>query len=115
VSQILFYQPGQLATITLDITVNGVRSDGYDYPTLLPYVNRILFPSLMEAANYPQNMSRLDIGLYSYSFTLPQGAIAVGSYLADVVVYDPVTGNPVTILYQIVCTAPFGLYSATTT
>lgn len=113
-SQILFYNPGQLATITLDITVNGVRSDGYGYPSILPIVERIIFPNLMVAANYPQNMKRLDIGLYEFSFTLPQGAASVGTYMIDVICLDPITSNPTTVLYQVIVTAPFGLYSAST-
>lgn len=111
-TQILYYSPGQIATILLE-TFN---SDGYreDSPSL-PIVNRIIFPALTLAANFPQGMTKLDTGLYYYQFTLPTGAVSVGSYIVDVIYTDPVTLAVREIAYQIICNAPNGNFGIVTT
>lgn len=102
---ILNYTPGQTATFFQEIKDGyGVRTDdGY-----IPVVSRIIVPGFTLASGFPQNMIRLDIGLYYYQFILPNGAAAVGSYLVDIIYLNPIDGFLNTNTYQIVVNAPFG-------
>lgn len=107
---VLNYFPGQKATIFLEtVDVEGVRTD----TSTLPLVNRIIFPELTLASNYPQYMIQLDTGLYYYQFVLPTGAQAIGNYLIDVSFINPVNSTVNTQIYQIIVTAPYGNFSTT--
>lgn len=105
--QIINYSPGQKTTFFLE-TVDGYgeRADGY----ALPVVTRIIFPDLSLASGFPQNMTKLDTGLYYYQFTLPIGATAVGSYFVDVSFTNLINGMTNHAGYQIVVNAPYGNY-----
>jgi len=115
--QTLSYFPGQIATIFLEVTdgYSNVRIDS----TVIPSVAQIIFPDLSIAPSYPQNMTRLGVGLYTFHFTLPSGAAAVGSYLIDVKYRNPQNagGNSgddiASAAYQIIVTAPFGNFAVT--
>lgn len=110
-STILQYNPGQVATVILEtLNAAGVRADGYD----LPQITRIIFPNLSLASGYPLDMTKLDQGLYMAQFTLPALASSVGTYIVDMVYFDPDTGLPKDTLVQILVNAPMGQYSATT-
>lgn len=103
--QILQYFPGQLVTVILEIK----NSDGYrEDSTSLPLINRIILPSLTLAANYPQPMTNIDIGLYYYKFTLPTGSTAVGSYIVDISYIDPNDFSTKSLVYQIIVNAVAG-------
>lgn len=111
--QTLSYAPGQQATVFLEVKDGyGQRSDGYGD---IPFVSRIIFPGFTLAACYPQNMIRLDVGLFYFQFFLPTGAVSVGSYLVDVSYFDVALSYPTTKLYQILVSAPFGNYGVTAT
>jgi hypothetical protein len=110
--QALQYSPGQLATIfleTLDST--GARADGY----ALPLITRVITPSLSLDPAFPQNMIKLDVGLYYFQYTLASGATGVGSYLVDIIYADPDTMVLKNTAVQLVVNAPFGNYSAVVT
>lgn len=109
--QIQYYLPGQKASLFLEtLDGYGARADSATTPT----VNRIVFPDLSLATGFPQNMVKLDVGLYYFQFTLPVGAIGVGSYLIDVSYTNP-TNDEVNIqAYQIIVNAPFGNFGTTT-
>lgn len=110
-SNILQYSPGQLVTIIFE-TLNdvGARSDGYG----IPVIYRIIFPNLSLASGYPQNMNRLDIGLFTFQFTLPINAASVGSYIVDIAYLNPNNGNPESTFFQVIVSAPGGQYSIST-
>jgi hypothetical protein len=107
--QTLNFFPGQKAAFFLE-TVDGygTRTDSPN----TPIVSRIVFPNLTLAAGYPQNMIRLDVGLYYYEFMLPTGASSVGNYLVDVTFINPTNDAVNSSFYQIIVSAPFGNYSA---
>lgn len=108
---ILFHSPGQTATLFLELTDGyGGRVDAPELPT----IDRVFLPNLTTASNYPQNMNQLDTGLYYFRLTLPTGATAVGSYLVDASFVNPITLYTNSISYQIIVTAPYGIYSVTT-
>jgi hypothetical protein len=110
----LYYFPGQKATVFLEtLDASGVRADGYTNPDGYPRIDRIIFPDLSLADDFPQNMIKLDVGLYFFQFTLPTGAASVGSYLVDGHYNVPGTGNTATKLWQKIVTAPFGNYGTT--
>lgn len=131
-TSILTAAPGQQVTIVLDTLViasnnDGYRHDGYSaafghadgYSFIdgyynLPIVQRIFFPSLSLAQGYPQKMARLDNGLYYFQFTLPTGAAALGSYIVDISYISARTTNISQTTYQVIVTAPFGMYSVGT-
>ncbi len=108
-SKILNLFPGQICTVFLDtLDGYGSRKD----PTETPFISRIIFPGLTLAEDYPQDMLKIDTGLYYYQFTLPTGASAVGSYLVDISYLNTDTDLPNSLLYQIIVQAPYGNYSA---
>jgi hypothetical protein len=107
--QTLNFFPGQKAAVFLE-TVDGYGART-DSPTL-PVVSRIVFPNLTLAGGYPQNMVKLDTGLYYFTFILPSGAAAVGSYLVDVTFTNPANNETNSAAYQVIVSAPFGNYSA---
>lgn len=101
----LRHNPGQKVTIFLEtLSSDGVRMDGYSGAI----VNRVIFPDLSLTLNFPQNMTKLDVGLYYFQFTLPSGSGSIGDYIVDVNYQRPDTGIPVNLLYQVIVSAPFG-------
>lgn len=107
---VLSYFPGQVATFFQEVKNSfGERIDGY-----VPVVSSIIVPGLTLAANYPQDMTRIDTGLYYFSFTLPTGAVSIGSYLANISYTNPDTLLTNYNLVQILVSAPFGNLGITT-
>lgn len=112
----LYYFPGQKATVFLEtLDSNGVRADGYTPPDGYPIITRVIFPDLTLAEGFPQNMTKLDTGLYFFQFTLPTGGSSIGSYAVDGYYKDPSSTLFYNRLWQIIVTAPFGNYSVTST
>lgn len=110
----LYYFPGQKATVFLEtLNSSGVRADGYTPPDGYPVITRVIFPDLTLAEGFPQNMTKLDTGLYFFQFTLPTGGAAIGSYAVDGYYNIPSSASFVNKLFQIIVTAPFGVYSVT--
>lgn len=111
-TQTLYHNPGQSVTVILEtLSTIGARQDSAS----TPIVTRIILPSLNLAADYPQNMIRLDTGLYYYKFILPTGSTAIGTYIVDIYYIDPATTIAKNTAYQIIVTAAsgnFGLASA---
>jgi hypothetical protein len=108
-STVLTYSPGQTATIFWQVTnIDGYRVDGYGGP---PTIARVIIPNLTQATGYPIVMTRLDVGLFIYSFPLPIGAISVGSYLVDIQWFNPDTLQLQEDFVQIVVNSPYGTYS----
>ena len=108
---ILQHQPGQTCTILLEILgSDGYRADGYN--SILPTIERIIFPALSLASGFPTNMTRIDTGLFIYNFTLPVLATSVGTYIVDVKWRDSITSLYKELAYQIIVTAPYGMYTA---
>lgn len=110
--------PGQTVTIIQQVfNSDGYRADGYDFigsgPLGAPVISKIIFPGATLALGYPVAMTKLDTGLYAYSFVLPTGAAAVGLYVVDIYWYHPTTFSLQQDIVQIVVTAPFGSYSIT--
>lgn len=111
-SGILNYTPGQTVTFFEEVLdgYNRRTDDGYT-----PVVTRIIVPpSFTLASGYPQAMSRLDVGLYYFQFTLPSGAVGVGTYFVDIVYMNPNTGLLVSDSRQVVVSAPFGNFGVST-
>jgi peptidoglycan hydrolase-like protein with peptidoglycan-binding domain len=109
--------PGQTVTIIQQIlNTDGYRQDGYVVPGFSgpdgePVIARIILPGSTLAVGYPATMLQLDTGLYTYTFTLPHGAIAVGLYVVDLYWYDPSTYALQQRIVEVNVTAPFGVYS----
>jgi len=104
------YTPGSLVTLYF------VIADGYHQRTddgYIPVVTRIIVPGFTLAAGYPQNMTRLDVGLYYFQFQLPTGAGSVGTYFVDIAYLDPINGLIANDNRQIVCIAAFGNFGLT--
>jgi hypothetical protein len=105
----LQYTPGQKASIVLETTgPDGYRMDCSE----LPRVANIWNPALELIDGYTGPMVQVATGLYVSYFTIPTGASAVGSYLVDVTYIDPFTLAVQEIIYQLVVSAPYGIYSA---
>jgi len=114
-SNVLLYSPGQTVTIIQEVlNLDGYRSDGYDFYGSgvlgAPVIARIILPNFTLAAAYPAVMTKLDTGLYSFSFVLPRGATAVGTYIVDGYWYHPSTLKLQQSFTQVVVNAPYGQY-----
>lgn len=113
---VLYYHPGQEATVFLEtLDSSGVRADGYDGYGLDGYaaaISRIISPDLSLASGFPAEMTKLDTGLYFFQFTLPRTSAAVGSYLIDVTYVKPNTDELLKKAYHLIVNAPYGNYSA---
>lgn len=106
--QSLNFYPGQKATVYLET----VHADGYRADSATqPIVARIIFPDLSLASGFPQNMTKLDTGLYYYQFVLPAGASSVGSYLVDTQFTNPTTNAINNQAYQILVAVNLGFAS----
>lgn len=107
--------PGQTVTIVQQVlNSDGYRADGYSpYGFGDPVIARIVYPDLSLAVGYPAAMNKLDVGLFYYSFILPTGAAAVGTYIVDLYWYHPTTLQLQQDTVLVVVTAPFGIYSVT--
>lgn len=114
-STVLSYFPGQKVTVIQQVfNSDGYRADGYMVDGYsAPIVARIVFPDFSLAVGYPVAMTKLDTGLYSYSFTLPTGAASIGLYIIDIYWYHPTTLSLQQDISQVIVTAPFGQYSVT--
>lgn len=116
-SIVLAQMPGQTVTIIHQVlNTDGYRQDGYIVPGNSgpqgePVITRVILPGLTLANGFPVAMIKLDTGLYSYSFTLPTGAISVGIYTVDIYWYNPSTFALQQDFVLINVTAPFGMYS----
>lgn len=115
-SNVLSHMPGQTVTIVQQVfNSDGYRADGYSFtgsgPFGAPVIARVIFPNFTLAPAYPVAMTKLDTGLYSFSFVLPTGATSVGTYIVDGYWYHPSTHKLQQDVTQVVVTAPFGLYS----
>lgn len=77
----IFANPGQTVSLVVQ-TVDGygTRADGYE----VPKVDAIYFPNSTAASGYPQNMTLVSTGLYRFTFTLPSGSSALGTFIASV-------------------------------
>jgi hypothetical protein len=101
----IFANPGQTVTLATQIINDGYgeRIDGY-----VPQVYNIFFPNLTQAAGYPQNMTRIDTGLYIHKLLIPTGSSSLGTFIASVTYLDPATGGEVWQVFQINVSLPFG-------
>lgn len=108
---VLSYMPGQTVTVVQQVlNSDGYRADGY----LPPVVARVVVPGFtLSTGTYPIFMTKLDTGLYAYNFTLPSGAVAVGTYIVDIYWYHPTTNFLQQDFVQVNVTAPFGIYNVT--
>jgi hypothetical protein len=110
--------PGQRVTIIQQVlNTDGYREDGYSFtysgPLGAPVIARVILPDYTLDVNFPAAMTKLDTGLYVFSFTLPTGATSVGTYIVDIYWYHPTTHQLQQEIIQVAVTAPYGLYSAT--
>jgi hypothetical protein len=76
----IFANPGQIVRL-IEQTLDGYgdRTDGY-----VPVVQSVVFPDLTNAAGYPRQMSRIDVGLYAHGIQLPTGVDSLGTYVISV-------------------------------
>lgn len=105
---ILQYSPGQVATVTLSVLdpSTGLLADGYDVPS----ITKIVMPSLVSAAGFPADMTEVSTGVYQYSFQLPSGSSAVGSYVVIIDYTEPDT-TPRNAVVELHVNAPFANFS----
>lgn len=100
----LFVNNGQTVTLALQTTDGyGARVDGY-----IPQVNEVLSPSLQTAIGYPQNMTKVDTGLYVHQIAIPEGSSGLGTFVVSTSFIDPGTGNLKRDLFLIHAALPFG-------
>jgi len=119
-AQIMNYSPGSRVTLYLEtIDATGILADadytshtidGYHGPT----IHRLILPNFQIDGYYPQPMTRFDAGIYYYQFVLPVGAASLGSFFADIDFLDPATDTMRHHAFQILVSAPYGLYSIST-
>jgi hypothetical protein len=90
--------PGRTVTLAVQVVDGyGARADGYQSPS----VEFVRLPNGANAAGFPVAMTRIDLGLYIHSITLPTGSTAIGTYLAQIVWPHPESGIFQSELYLI--------------
>lgn len=102
-SKIIYASPKQ--TLVLFFEVFNSNQERVAAPTL-PIILNVYDPQFELITGYPQNMESVDEGLYSFSFTLPTGPSAVGSYIINIIWEDPDSSLQKQTHYQIVCKSP---------
>lgn len=104
----LFANPGQTVSLVVQ-TVDGygARQDGY-----VPQVMSVYFPDRTLAGGFPENMTRLEQGLYIHNIIIPQGLTSIGTFTASVLYNQPGTNKPIWQLFSINVARPFGNSSA---
>ena len=101
----IFANTGQVVRLVVQtLDGYGERTDGYT-----PIVTSVIFPDLSVAAGYPQEMTRVERGLFTRGIQLPQGADSLGTYIANV--YWQENGNPKWEAFAINVARPFGVTS----
>jgi hypothetical protein len=80
-------------------------NDGY----YVPVVQQVMFPDLSLAAYYPRPMTRIGVGLYIHGLCIPNGAPAIGTYIASISWTEDVVFKWET--YAINASRPFGTTS----
>jgi len=105
----LFANPGQTVTIVVQ-TLDGY---GERVDDNIPVVTDIFFPDRTPADNFPQNMVKIDTGLYTFNVNIPSGSDYLGTFIANVKFNDPDTGNVVWQVFTINVARPFGNSTAT--
>lgn len=98
-SQIVYASPKQTVKFVFEVR------DGYgqraDSPTI-PLVIQIFDPSINKLPDYPQLMEQLDIGLYTFSLTMPIGPANLGDFIVDIGWTNPDTNVFNQTFYQII-------------
>ena len=99
----IFANPGQTVRLIIQtLDINGQRADGY-----IPRVVSILFPDLTIAADYPQDMTKIDTGLYAYGLVIPTGVTSLGTFVVSI--YSEGGGSvPIWDTFMIQVARPFG-------
>jgi hypothetical protein len=99
--------PNQIVRLVVQ-TLDGYgnRADGY-----VPVVESVLFPDLSRAMGYPQEMVKLDTGLYASGIQIPTGEDSLGTYVASVFWLED--GQTKWATFAINVARPFGNTSVT--
>ena len=122
----LFYLPGMKASIFLETKdTDGYRVDS----SSMPFISQVLafgsadgytaydgyfgVTGYLGTDGYTRDLTQIAVGSYFAQIILPKTASAVGSYFVDVHYTNPANNNLNTQSYQIVVSAPFGMYSTT--
>lgn len=105
----IFANTGQLVRLivqTLDGYSDGYEGNGNRVDGYVPVVTSVIFPDLSVAVGYPQEMTKLEKGLYAHGIQLPTGADALGTYVASV--YWEESGQAKWETFAINVARPFG-------
>lgn len=98
-SQVVYASPKQIVKFVFEVR------DGYDQrvnsPTV-PIVVQIFNPSIEKLSGYPQLMEQLDVGLYTFSLTMPIGIDNLGDFIVDIGWTNPDTNVFNQTFYQII-------------
>ena len=105
----IFANPGQSVSLVVQTEgLDGYRMDGYT-----PVITSVYFPDRSQAQGFPQDMVRLETGLYVYELVVPTGIMSLGTFIASVFYIQPGTSRPVWQVFSINVARPFGNSSAT--
>lgn len=81
--QNIFANPGQ--TVNLNIQIQDGYGERVDAPDgYEPQVMSILFPDFTAAEGFPAAMERVEVGLYSFQFSVPFSGVSLGTFMASI-------------------------------
>jgi len=90
-SPVLYYDSGQLCTLTLDEDYR----DGYGgrLDPITPQIVGVVGPDMLALDGFPMAMTRLgdEVGIFVGRFYLPEGLSTVGTYIAVIKWVDPIS------------------------
>lgn len=98
--------PGQPISMIVEVlNAAGYRTDGYSPPK----IDYVMYPDGSSAGGFPQDMVKIDLGLFKYTLIMPMGIL--GTYVAGASWTHPSFGNIENVSFAINVHEPFGNYS----
>lgn len=102
-NDIIYATPKQVLTLFFEV-FNSTQQRA-DSPSD-PLITSIYNPNFDLLDGYPAAMTNINVGLYSFTMTMPTGPTAVGTYIISIIWKDPDTSDQKQTHYQIICKSP---------
>lgn len=109
-SVFIYANPGQIVSLVLQtLDTEGQRAD----PPSAPQIDSLYTPDLAPITGYPQDMTKLSTGLWTYKLTITSNASSLGTHIASATWNHPTSNRPQYEIFQIHVVKQFGTFSVT--
>ena len=93
----VYTKPGKTVSLSLLVYDDGDLVDSLTNPA----ITNIYKPNLTVVDGYPQNMIKIDTGIYIFNYTVPNHPSSIGNFIIDIE-YTDVNSNLLNKTYQII-------------